>query len=97
MAANCCLVPRGIDGVAGVTLIEVSTGEDPVPVRPTEMGLPNALKGIVSVPVSVPNAAGLKVTPTVQVDPAAMVAQVLLLTAKFPVTAGADTVSEAFK
>lgn len=94
---NCCVFPREIDGLAGVMLIEVRVGEEPVPVRPTAMGLPGALKGIVSVPVRVPDAAGRNVTPTAQVEPAVTVVQVLLLTAKSPVAAGAETVSDVFK
>lgn len=86
-----------MDGVAGVTPIELSTGALPVPDSPTEIGLPKALNGIESVPVSVPCPSGLNSTPIVQVDPAATVVQVLLLTAKSPVTVGADTVSDVLR
>jgi hypothetical protein len=59
------------------------------------MGLPNAIKGIESVPVRVPCAVGLNVTPIVHVNPAPTVAQVSLLTAKSPVTVAGETVREA--
>jgi hypothetical protein len=54
-----------------------------VPVRPTVCGLPGALSTIVNEPAADPAAIGEKVTPTVQVAPAAILApQVLLDTAK---------------
>ena len=63
------------------------TGALPVPVRLTVCGLLIALSANVSVPVAAPNAAGVKVTPTLQVAPAAMpVPQVLLDMANGEVT-----------
>jgi hypothetical protein len=97
VAVNCSVSPSGIDGVAGVTEIEVSAGAAPVPVRPAEIGLPNAPKGMASDPVSAPCAKGSKVTPMVQVPPALTVAHVLLPTAKSPVTVGVETVSAAVR
>jgi hypothetical protein len=89
--------PSGSDGVAGVTAIEVSAAAAPVPVRLTEMGLPNALNGIDSVPVRVPVADGSNCTPSVQVNPAPTVAHASLLTTKSPVIVAAETVSAAFR
>jgi hypothetical protein len=61
------------------------TGALPVPLRLTVCGLLMALSAKVSVPVAAPSATGVKVTPTVQVAPAAMpVPQVLLETANGP-------------
>lgn len=62
-------------------------GALPVPLRVTVCGLLMALSAKVSVPVAAPNAAGEKVTPTVQVAPAAIpVPQVLLEMANGPPT-----------
>jgi hypothetical protein len=61
------------------------TGALPVPLRLTACGLLIALSAKVSVPVTAPSVAGAKVTPTVQVAPAAMpVPQVLLAMANGP-------------
>ncbi len=48
-------------------LAESVTGAVPVPLRLTVCGLLIALSAKVSVPVAAPSAAGVKVTPTVQV------------------------------
>lgn len=61
------------------------TGALPVPLRLTACGLLIALSAKVSVPAAAPSAAGVKVTPTVQVAPAAiLVPQVLLDMANGP-------------
>ena len=66
-------------------LAENVTGAVPVPLRLTVCGLLIALSAKVSVPVAAPAAAGVKLTPTVQLAPAAMPApQVLLEMAKGP-------------
>jgi len=65
------------------------TGELPVPVRLTFWGLFEAPSVNVNVPVAAPVAVGVKVTPTVQLAPAAiLVPQVLLAIAKPAVVAG---------
>lgn len=59
------------------------TGAVPVPVRVTVCGLLIALSAMLRVPVAAPNATGVKVTPTRQFAPAAMlIPQVLLAMAK---------------
>jgi hypothetical protein len=55
------------------------TGELPVPLRLTVWGLLIALSAKVSVPVTAPSAAGVMVTPTTQVAPAARLAPHVLL------------------
>jgi hypothetical protein len=40
VAVNCCWVPSGMDGLAGVTVIAVKPLTLPVPVRLTTLGLP---------------------------------------------------------
>jgi hypothetical protein len=42
VATNCCEVPRGIEGFAGVTVIEARPVALPVPVSATVIGLPEA-------------------------------------------------------
>src|ERR1700731_3262097 len=79
-------------------LAEKVTGAPPVPDRLTVWGLVTALSVNVNVPEAEPTAVGEKVTPTVQLAPAAMlVPQVLVLlgTANGPLTA-IFTVSAAF-
>jgi hypothetical protein len=61
------------------------TGALPVPDKLTVWGVVTALSAIVKVPVAAPTATGEKVTPTVQVFPAKMLApQVLLATVNVP-------------
>jgi len=69
-------------------LAEKVTGALPVPDRLTVWGPVMALSLNVNVPVAEPTVAGEKVTPTVQLAPAAMlVPQVLLATANGPLAA----------
>jgi hypothetical protein len=42
VAINCCLFPRGIEGLAGVTVIDFRPLTVPVPVKLTTLGLPKA-------------------------------------------------------
>jgi hypothetical protein len=64
-------------------LADSVTGALPVPLRLTVCGLLIALSAKLSVPVAAPVAAGVNVTPTVQLAPAAMLGpQVLLAMAK---------------
>jgi hypothetical protein len=87
VAVNCCGVPIGTEGLAGVTARDDSDGAFPVPVKPTRIGLPKALSIIERVPVRVPGAEGEKVTPIVQLAPAMIPApQVFVAIAKSPVT-----------
>src|SRR6202045_1187738 len=68
-------------------LAEKVTGAPPVPDRLTVWGLVTALSVNVNVPEAEPTAVGEKVTPTVQLAPAATPApQVLLATANGPLT-----------
>ena len=75
--------------LANVTLGgEIVTGQDPVPLRLTVCGLFAAASVNVSAPVRVPAAVGEKVTPILQLAPAATLPpQVLLAMAKSPVVA----------
>jgi hypothetical protein len=69
-------------------VLESVTGAVPVPLRLTVCGLLIALSVKLSMPVAAPIAGGEKVTPTVQVPPAARLApQVLLAMANGPVAA----------
>jgi hypothetical protein len=81
-------------------LAERVTGELvllPVPVRFTLWGLFGALSVNVSVPVAAPVAVGVKVTPTAQLAPAAMlVPQVLLAIAKAPLIPTLEKVRGTF-
>jgi hypothetical protein len=61
---------------------KATTGVVPVPVSVTVCGLPVALSVIVSVPVRVPPAVGVKVTLIVQLAPAATVDPQVLVSAK---------------
>jgi hypothetical protein len=71
-----------------IELEESVTGALPVPERLTVCGLFGALSVNVNVPVAAPTAAGEKVTPTVQLAPAAtLVSHVLLPTANPAVAA----------
>jgi hypothetical protein len=63
------------------------TGRIPLPLRLTTCGLPEALSVIVSAPVLLPVAVGVKLTLTVQLPLGAMVALPQLLDWKLPVTA----------
>jgi hypothetical protein len=88
VATNCCDEPREREGLAGVTVIEDRPVTLPVPVSATVRGLPEALKGMVSVPGRAPTTVGENVTPTPHVAPAARDApHVLLAIAKSPATA----------
>ena len=94
VAANCCFDPTAMDGLAGVMAIAVSPVTLPVPVRVTMMGLPEALYGIVSVPVRAPITVGENCTPTVQAVPAATgLPHELALTVKSPLAVIGCTVS----
>ncbi len=67
-------------------VVESVTGAVPVPLRLTVCGLLIALSAKLTVPVVAPSAVGEKLTPTVQVAPAAMLApHVLLAMANGPV------------
>jgi len=67
----------------------------PLPLRFTVCGLFPALSVKVSAPVAAPDAVGVNVTPTVQLEPAAtLVPQVLLAMPKGPLAAMADNVSD---
>ena len=77
-----------------MTTIEVRPVVLPVPDRLTNLGLPNPLSLIVSVPVRVPTIVGVNVIPTAQVDPAATLVQVLLLMAKSPLAITDETVRD---
>ena len=59
-------------------------GDVAVPIRLTVCGVPAALSLIVNVPVRVPLAVGVKVTLSVQVDPAATPFPQLSVSAKSP-------------
>jgi hypothetical protein len=94
VAVNCCELPKGADGFVGVTERDFRPVVFPVPLRPTKMGLPKALNGVVSVPVRAPVTVGVKVIPMVHVCPALTPEpQVLLAIAKSPETLGPKTVS----
>jgi hypothetical protein len=43
VATNCWVLPGGIEGVAGVTVIDASAATAPIPVRLKTLGLPKAL------------------------------------------------------
>jgi len=77
--------------------MDVKAGVLPVPVRLTEMGLPNALYGIESVPVRTPTAVGWNFTPILHVSPAPTIPHVLLLMAKSPLAVAGKTVSDVLK
>ena len=62
----------------------VAIGPIPVPVRLTCCGLPPALSVMFKVAERLPLAVGVKVTPNVQLAPAASVAPQLLVCAKSP-------------
>jgi len=85
-------VPKFSDDAESVTgELEVL----PVPLRATVCGLFPALSVKVRVPVAAPEAVGVKVTPTVQVVPAAtLVPQVLLEMPKGPLVAMPENVSD---
>ena len=98
VAVNCCGVPVGTEGLAGVTARDDNDGAFPVPVKPTRIGLPKALSFIERVPVRVPGAEGEKVTPIVQLAPAMIpVPQVFVAIAKSPVTPMEETASVVCK
>jgi len=67
----------------------------PVPIKLTSSGLPTPVSLIVSVPAKLPVAAGVNVTPTVQVCPDVTDVQVLLEMAKSPVIVTGETVTDA--
>lgn len=84
VAANCSELPAEIDGLTGVTLIDVIPFAFPVPLSGTMLGLPNALSLMVNCPVATPSAVGANVTPIVQELSAPMPEpQVLLRITKF--------------
>jgi hypothetical protein len=93
VTTNCCELPKGTDGFAGVTERDFRPVVFPVPLSATKIGLPKALNGTVSVPARAPVTVGLKVIPMVHVCPALTPdAHVLLAIAKSPETAGLETV-----
>jgi hypothetical protein len=67
----------------------------PVPLRETVCGLPVALSVTESVPLKLPEVAGVKVTLMVQFAAAARLEPQLLVCEKFPVTPIAEIVSVA--
>jgi hypothetical protein len=70
VAVNCSVVPKAIDGLAGVTAIEVKIAATPLPLSETVCGVLPALSLKLSVPVLVPTAVGENVTDAVQLLPA---------------------------
>jgi len=84
VAVNCCVAPIAIDGFAGVTAIEVNCAAEPTPRRETVCGLLLALSTTVRVPVTLPVAAGVKVTLITHVPVAGMDAE-HVVAAKGPV------------
>src|SRR5262249_39110013 len=94
VAVNCRVRPRAIDELAGVIARDVKPFAFPVPVRLTIAGLPKALWLMAIVPVRVPTAVGVNVTPIVQVPPATIVPHVVVATAKSPVATTPVTVMD---
>jgi hypothetical protein len=70
-----------------VRLLTESEALEPVPVKLTVCGLPLALSVMVSMPVRVPLAVGVKVTLMLQTPPAAKLVPQVLVWAKSPLTA----------
>src|SRR5258708_9997162 len=68
---------------------------EPVPVRLTDCGLPEALSVMLRVPVRLPDAVGVNVTLMVQFAPAATELPQVLVWAKSPLAETAVRVSEA--
>jgi hypothetical protein len=68
----------------------------PVPLRPTDCGLPPALSNIVRVPVLVPASNGLKLTEITQLAPVLTAAPQVLVWEKLPPVAMLEIISEAF-
>jgi hypothetical protein len=89
VAVNCCWVPLLIEALPGVIAIAVSPVRAPVPESVTDWGLLAAVSVMISFPVRVPTAMGVKVTEIVQLELAASFCGVmgqLLVCAKSPVT-----------
>src|SRR5260370_741630 len=68
---------------------------EPVPVRLTDCGLPEALSVMFRVPVRVPEAVGVKVTLMLQLAPAATELPQVLVSAKSPLAEMLVRLSEA--
>src|SRR6266851_5517223 len=60
---------------------------EPIPVRLTDCGLPEVLSAMLKVPVRVPDAVGVNVTPMVQLAPAATELPQVFASAKSPLAA----------
>ena len=73
-----------MEAEAGVTEIDTSVGEAPVPVSETLCGVRGALSVNCTAPFRVPVAVGVKVTETMQVALTAMLVGQLLVCAKSP-------------
>ena len=73
VAVSCCCWASGIDGLAGVTVMEAIFVSDPVPDSATVCGLELAVSVMVRAPVNVPIAVGVKVTEILQLAPMARV------------------------
>ena len=73
-----------MEAEAGVTEIDTSVGEAPVPVSETLCGVRGALSVNCTAPFRVPVTVGVKVTETMQVAPTAMLVGQLLVCAKSP-------------
>jgi hypothetical protein len=92
VAVNCCVVPATIEGFAGVTAIEVSCVDEPIPRKVAVWGLPLALSTTVKVPAMLPAAVGVKVTLITQL-PAAATDDGHVVAAKGPVVVTLVTVN----
>ena len=70
---NCCVRPKAVEAVAGLTAMETSVPVAPVPVSEIFCGLLLALSTKLRVAERVPVAVGLKMTEAVQLAPEASV------------------------
>src|SRR4029077_3567357 len=85
MALNCWVLPKIIEGAAGVTARETRIGAEPVPDRFATWGLFPASSVTLSAPILVPDAPGLNTTLILQVFPAGRLVPQVLASAKSPV------------